>query len=292
VETAIVLKRQQSLIPPVVGVAVVLVIFYLGALALYSAETSNRRSVFDTDATQEPNRVDATAQIVGLDPIKGELTVRLDMQPVGDLVNADGRTLARDLKLVTNAATGPAERALPKGKIIAATDIVVSMYDGEVTDYPFDRQSTNLDLSLTGTDADSTPIPLNLSFNGAWHGFAIDAVPDPATGPGQVYIDMSLARSGTTIAVAIFIMVLQLGLALALLVLLFSLIRGARKVELGMFSWMGAMLFAFPALRNASPGIPPIVGTLSDFLAFFWAESIVAIVLVVSVGLWLFRPQK
>ncbi len=40
-----------------------------------------------------------------------------------------------------------------------------------------------------------------------------------------------------------------------------------------------------------SPGIPPVLGTLSDYLAFFWAEALVGAVLLVAVLFWLFEPQ-
>jgi len=37
-------------------------------------------------------------------------------------------------------------------------------------------------------------------------------------------------------------------------------------------------LFAFPAVRNSQPGVPP-VGTWGDFVSFFWAESMIALAL-------------
>ncbi len=56
-----------------------------------------------------------------------------------------------------------------------------------------------------------------------------------------------------------------------------------------MFSWLAALLFALPPLRNAMPSAPPI-GSLSDFMAFFWAEGIVALSLATVVFAWLRRP--
>ena len=45
------------------------------------------------------------------------------------------------------------------------------------------------------------------------------------------------------------------------------------------FAFLAALLFAFPTVRNNLPGNPPI-GSLNDFLAFFWTEGIVALALV------------
>lgn len=46
--------------------------------------------------------------------------------------------------------------------------------------------------------------------------------------------------------------------------------------------WMAATLFALIGMRNAAPGAPPI-GSLIDYVAFFWAEGIIAACLVVTV---------
>lgn len=49
--------------------------------------------------------------------------------------------------------------------------------------------------------------------------------------------------------------------------------------------------FAFPAIRNAVPGGPPI-GALMDFLALFWAEVVVALSLTAVIATWLFRKTS
>ena len=43
--------------------------------------------------------------------------------------------------------------------------------------------------------------------------------------------------------------------------------------------WMAATLFALVGFRNAAPGLPP-VGSLIDYCAFFWAEALIALSLV------------
>ncbi|NKB17610.1 MAG: DUF4436 family protein [Pseudanabaena sp. CRU_2_10] len=53
---------------------------------------------------------------------------------------------------------------------------------------------------------------------------------------------------------------------------------------------MGALLFALPAVRNIQPGIPP-VGTLTDFLSFFWAEALIATAVVIMFYCWFTRYQ-
>jgi hypothetical protein len=83
-------------------------------------------------------------------------------------------------------------------------------------------------------------------------------------------------------------MIAMWALTIGVICLVFRVFAGHRKIEISMFSFLGALLFAFPALRNSQPGTPPI-GTMSDFLAFFWAEVIIALSLLAVVLRWLIR---
>jgi integral membrane sensor domain MASE1 len=67
--------------------------------------------------------------------------------------------------------------------------------------------------------------------------------------------------------------------ALAALWLAMLLAERRRKFETASVAFLAALLFAFPTVRNNLPGNPPI-GSLNDFLAFFWTEGIVALALV------------
>ena len=80
-------------------------------------------------------------------------------------------------------------------------------------------------------------------------------------------------------------------LSIAVLFLMISVLVRGRKAEIAMFSFMAALLFAFYAVRNSQPNVPPI-GVLSDFLGFFWAELIVGACLLAGVFTWVFRANK
>ncbi|WP_433404670.1 DUF4436 family protein [Streptomyces sp. CA-146814] len=66
--------------------------------------------------------------------------------------------------------------------------------------------------------------------------------------------------------------------------------RGLTWPALG---WMAATLFALTAFRNTAPGAPP-VGSLPDHVAFFRAEAIIAlcIVVVVATGIRAEEPRS
>ncbi|MBK8304550.1 MAG: DUF4436 family protein [Chloracidobacterium sp.] len=87
-----------------------------------------------------------------------------------------------------------------------------------------------------------------------------------------------------------FVSVLMWVLTIGMLFFVISLFMRGRKVEIAMFSFMGAMLFGFYAIRNSQPNVPPI-GVYSDFLSYIWCEIIVGFLLACLVA-WVLRPAK
>jgi hypothetical protein len=135
-------------------------------------------------------------------------------------------------------------------------------------------------------------VPISLDLYESLHGFSLGATSDPAD-PEQaaVDVDFKIDRAGSTVFFATFVMLLMWCLAIGAVSLMLWVTVGGRKIELAMFSFLGALLFAFPAVRNAVPGSPPI-GAFSDYLAFFWAEGLVATSLIVILAAWALRPQR
>jgi Domain of unknown function (DUF4436) len=212
-------------------------------------------------------------------------------------------------------------------------EVVVSMYDGLVTDYPFDKHSAFLELYfLPGneagkekstqaavpkpeaaatpapeapagdeekkTEAEKKPetaaeaddeIPIGVDFVGSIPGFKIDAAKSKESTEDYVGIEMKIARASTTKFFSFFVMIMMWGLTIGVVFLTLSVVLHGRKVELTMFSFTAALLFAFASVRGAQPGTPPI-GTYSDFISFFWAEVIIALCLVILVFTWVLRP--
>ena len=72
-----------------------------------------------------------------------------------------------------------------------------------------------------------------------------------------------------------------LGLTVAIRVL-----RGKRKVEATLMSWLAAMLFATIPLRTFLPGSPP-VGSWVDYLVVLWVVAGLIAALVIYVVAWL-----
>jgi hypothetical protein len=321
----------------IIAIAVVAV-FGVGLLLVlksYQSEGEKRSASVSDLGDKDPNHIEVDVKLVSIDPTKGDIVARMEFLPKGHYATAEG-TLAREVKMFVNSATGKTEIDFPKGKRMNPSEVVVNMYDGLVTDYPFDKHSAFLEMYFMPgkeekkpADAAAKPaeaatpkptpaaeapaeseeakkepeakpqakaddddeIPIGVDFVGSIPGFKIEAVKAKESTDDYVGIEMSITRASTTKFFSMFVMLMMWGLTLAVLLLTLSVVLRGRKVELAMFSFTAALLFAFASVRGAQPGTPPI-GTYSDFISFFWAEVIIALCLVVLVFTWLLRPAK
>ena len=292
-------ETTKSKKPLLVGIILLLVFagLYTFVLFAYQSEGEARKAELSYDADKleklDKNRIAADAKIVTADPMKGDIAVRLTFTPQGSLATADGK-LARDLVLDVSAATGKHVIEYKKGRKMDPVEVIVDMYDGEPMDFPFDKHAGELAFffepagAAQAAEAPAEQIPVALELRGSVSGLRIDASYAEENKDNNVAVDISISRARTTMFFSLFIMAAMWALAIGVVCLVFRVFAGHRKIEISMFSFLGALLFAFPALRNSQPGTPPI-GTLSDFLAFFWAEVIIAMSLLSVVLRWLVR---
>jgi hypothetical protein len=285
-------KSKKALI-----VGVILLLVFAGAYAFvlcaFKKEGENRAASLAANEKIGNDRVDVSGRIVTADPVKGDISVRLTFTPHGSLLSADGVTLSRDLLLDISSATGKHAYEFKKGKRMDPVEAIVEIYEGEPMEYPFDKHEAELSFYFepAGTAAATEGekgIPVAVQLYGSVSGLRIDADYAKENTDDHVVIDLSLSRAPTAVFFSVFIMAAMWALTLGVVFLVFRVLAGHRKIEISMFSFLGALLFAFPALRNSQPGTPPI-GTLSDFLAFFWAEVIIALSLLSVVVTWLIR---
>lgn len=327
-----------------VGVALIVVfaVAMLLVLNVYKQEGEKRSAAISEEGEKDPNHIEVFVKLLAVDPSKGDVTARLEFAPHGSYDKEETGLLVRPLKLYVNSATGKQEHEFSKDKRMNPVDITISMYDGLVTDYPFDSHSAFLELYFTdaapkaaGADkaaaaspssastppanpAEATPaasptpaaatgqeaastdkeadadtddedVSLAVDFYGSIPGMKIAAKKTDESTDDYVGIDMTISRSSTVIFFSLFISALMWGAAIAVMLLVLSILLRGRKIEVGMFSFLSALLFAMVAVRNSQPGVPPI-GTFSDFISFFWAEVILALCLMTILFTWLLRP--
>jgi len=290
-------ETTKSKKPLIVGLVLLLIFAgaYIFVLTKYKSEGENRAAFLEADTKKTgENRIDVSGRIVTADVLKGDVMVRLEFVPKGSFLAADGVTLARDLELYVATATGKNVHEFKKGKRMSPIEAVVEIYEGEPMDYPFDAHTAELSFFFEpaaakgGEAGGNESIPAAVELRGSVAGLRIDTEYAKENAPDHPVVEINIQRATTAVFFSVFIMIAMWALAIGVICLVFRVFAGHRKIEISMFSFLGALLFAFPALRNSQPGTPPI-GTLSDFLAFFWAEVIIALSLLSVVLRWLIK---
>ena len=302
----------------IMALSLIAVMLAASAFQIFGQATSDKAS--DTGA-KETDYIEAVAKILSIDPIKGDASVRMEFTPHGNFAKEDG-TLARNVKFDINSSNGKQEISFEKGKRMTSTEAVLNMYDGEVSDYPFDRHKAELVFWFTAKpdkpadnpkpvaenpaaepkpetkpeaaveETEEVEVPFTLDFAPTLAGYTIETSKSKDSDDTYINIEMSIARSSMVKFFSIFVMCLMWGVSIAVLLLVLSVVVRGRKVEIAMFSFIATLLFAFVAVRNSQPAVPPL-GAFSDYVSFFWAEVILALSLLVIVFTWLLRqPAK
>lgn len=293
-------------------------IFVTIVFVIATALTATAQTESKTISSNQTDFIEVVAKVLLIDPIKGDVSVRLEFEPHGNFSKEDG-TLARNVKFDINSSNGKQEVSFEKGKRMTPTEAILNMYDGSVTDYPFDKHKAELifwfsvkpeksadkpkttevnpsDESKTETkpetsveETEEVEVPFTLDFAPTLAGYQIESAKSKDSDDTFVDIEMTIARSSMVKFFSVFVMLLMWGVSLAVLFLVLSIVVRGRKVEIAMFSFISTLIFAFVAVRNSQPAVPPI-GTFSDYSAFFWAEVILALSLLTIIFTWLMRP--
>jgi hypothetical protein len=262
------------------------VLSFIAVLLLYLSESNRSFADYNSPNVGE-NYIDATVKIVNIEPIRGDVSGRLQMFPMGNL-NAGANKLSKAIKLEINSSAGRPERVFNAQTVMEPVDVIVSIYDGVFNDYPFDRHMAFLELELKDNTSSQAGIPTRVNIWGNVPGFYITPVALNENTESYLGFNLAIRRSWTSIIFAIFI---GLGMWIVSIIVLIQAIvvySKGRMPETGMFTYMATLTFALPAIRNIQPGIPPL-GTLSDFLGFFWAEGLAVTAMLIVAYCWLVR---
>ncbi len=292
--------NRKNLIFIVIGLIIFLAAF-IYSYNIYKTEGEKRSVFIEKIPEGKADFLEIMAYIVSIDPLKGDMTVRLDFRPIGSLADGKGAPTI-DIELFVNSLTGKQEHIFSKGKTINPIDVTLNLYDGLVTDYPYDSHKADLIIVTTSKqkqfitelnilEENEIPIDNTINFSGSMTGYQIDAElqnenPDNTS---ELYIDIS--RADSIKFFSILVMIIMWVLIIMLFLLIFDILVRGRKIEIAMFTFASAMLFAFPAFRNMMPLSPPI-GAFPDYIAFFWAEGMAALTLVVLILTWFSRKNS
>lgn len=234
-----------------------------------SGAAGGQRGV-ESGAADDPDRVDINAAIIRVDPSSGELLLRLLVTPRGELSTEGGLSPTEDLEILTSAAM-KTDPFFPAMERIGSVDVPVVLSGAGVTAYPFDRYLATMEFTAK-MGGETVPVHLTLSNRDALFATAIDAYLESEAAVAE----LTLTRSVSVLTFAIFMIVAMWALAVAVATGAWHLLSRRRGLVWPALGWMAATLFAIAGFRNAAPGSPPI-GSLIDYLAFFWAEAIIAV---------------
>jgi hypothetical protein len=301
---------------------IVIIIFVLAiyvAVVLRGLSESTRRSLLLRDETDAADRVFISIVITNASPSAQELTAQLGFRLAGNLAK-DDVTPAVDLKLLVNNVRGQQEFDFPKDKRMNRIEVVFPL-NGDLNKYPLDRYETTVRLLMTTParnlqpqaskapasipahthQADefvvsssallrNTPVALSVSISASIPGIQFKGNVSRGNIQEPTGITLYLARAVNVISVSLIVMLMMAVLSMSLLAMAIRAAMTAEKTELLPLSVSISLIFGLPALRNIQPGVPP-VGALVDYVAFIWAELIVAASAVIIVWTWLLRSR-
>ncbi|MGW3044317.1 DUF4436 family protein [Kitasatospora sp. NPDC001159] len=261
------------------AVVLALVIGLCGSgIGLYLNDRNTREQAYELGipSAQDWIELEVTAQDV--DPAAQRLTLYVTPIPHGRLAaGSDSQAFARPVEIT---ATGTAKTTIKAagGETAAPQQLHVEMYGGTATDYPFDRYRAEAGFTAT---SGGTAVPVGVVLTDVDPFFVLHPEATIAS-TGTVVVDAKITRSRSTFILAWFMIAAMWALALAVLGAAEVLYRKREGLVWPSLGWMAATIFALIGMRNAAPGSPPI-GSLIDYVAFFWAEGIIAASLTCTV---------
>lgn len=234
-----------------------------------------------------PNRVELFVTAQQVSAVQRRVQLRVEVIPLGDL--SEGNGINAPSKQITLYSTSPTESEVqfPAGRSAAAQDLDMGLYDGTISDYPFDGYDTEIAFAAV---VDGEPVPLSMTFSDIDPFFHFDTVSSRTTNHIVDQVQHVSRAQGTKI-MAVFMMIVMWALGLSVLAGAWILVSRRRGLVWPGLGWMAATLFALAALRNVAPGTPPI-GCLLDYAAFFWAELLTAVGVVSVVFFGVLAERK
>jgi hypothetical protein len=302
--------------PTWLSIAFVLCIVVAYASVVMRGTTeSTRRSLHLRDETSAPNRADVSVLVTGVNVVTQELTAQLRIELSGNIAQ-DEVTPAADLKLLLNNVRGQQEFDFLTGKRIIRIEAIFPL-DGNLNSYPFDHYESTIWILITTPTAGSkaqapkapesqpdeahlaeqlvvgavtlqrsAPLPMSFAVSADIPGIKFAGRVTRNESNELTGIRLKVRRADNVIAVSILINAMITCLAISVLGMVLRVTASSRESDLLPLSMAISLIFGLPALRNVQPGVPP-VGAFSDYVAFIWAELIVAACAVIIVWHWL-----
>ena len=266
------------------------------SVSLYWLEHHKTRHPTVLGDTAGPDHMTVTVLIQKVDPSTARISAQLELKGEGSLVDKQTHELNEDATLTSNAVTNATvvAKANERPQFVA---VEFALRDGVITDYPLDSYTANFFFRVkVGDGATQHAVPVRVVFDNIDSFFKLAPQQEQSievhrntaeaktikTPESLFAATASVTRSTSTVLFAVFIMVFMWCLTIAALIAAWYTASGRLGLFWSALGFLGTLLFALIPLRNAVPGDPPI-GSLIDFAAFFIAEGVVSISMIVTV---------
>jgi hypothetical protein len=272
---------------PRVGRALVLVVAGIFFAALYVSGLFIFRADTGEDSVQlhagnlPADHLTIHLRVTSIDPAKQTVGISLEPEPTGTLTGDDGFTAKKDISFDVTTMDIAKTVTIKAGDPMTALELAIPI-DGDIAQYPFD--SYGGDIQLT------SDLPLLIDSASHIQAYHADATTGDRATPESINVIYTFTRSHSILLFALFVYLLIALVALVAVVVTIHIVWGGYELQFGHVGWLAALLFVLPAVRSGLPGQPPI-GTLCDFLVFFWAEFLVVASLVTLVFTWRQRSK-
>ena len=224
--------------------------------------------------------IEIDAQVLAVTPTNASETVRLTVVPHGRFAK-NGGELAQSINLDADGYAGGTITLLA-GEIPPPVMLTLDLA-GDLSQYPLDKYTANLTINLRPVVAGQraeVAVPTVLSVDSIKHDWKTNSSLIQTTNR-EIAVQLTSERGTATIGFALFELLIMLFLACIAVAITYAAIVSPKPLEFSLFVWLGAMLFALPAIRGTMPGVPS-VGTMADFGIFFWCLFAVASCLIVA----------
>ena len=274
-------------------------LIYLGLPGRQTATNSANFADLTIEPTEsgQPSALTLEVTLDSVDAATGSVQIGIVAAPDRDLP-PEGAVVLTDLRTSIPAIVVRPRQLNPK---VSAS---VPFARGNIADYPFDEYSVSVALLvLSGTDTTIPShhgtrqlLPYQVLASSDLAGFTAVGSHHPAPQvtdqtQGVQVMDLDLQRTFSTKGWVVAMMAIYWALALASAAVTVAIIIRRRPFDPRILAFLGAMLFALIAFRNAAPGNPPI-GTFLDFYALFESVGIVAISLLALMITYLARTRE
>jgi Domain of unknown function (DUF4436) len=302
---------------------IVIIIFALAiyvCVVLLGLTESTRRSLLLRDETDAADRVFISIVVTNASPSAQELTAQLGFRLAGEIAK-DDVTPAVDLKLLINDVRAQQEFDFRREKRMNRIEAIFPL-NGDLNKYPFDRYDTTVWLLMTTPAQDvqlqspklpasvpefthkadelavsstallrNAPVALSVSLSASIPGIRFRGNVSRGNIQEPTGIALHVTRQHSVISVSLIVMCMMSVLAMSLFAMVIRWsTMAAQKTDLLPLAVSISLIFGLPALRNIQPGVPP-VGAIVDYIAFIWAELMVAASAVIIVWTWLLRSR-